>query len=220
MGVALDPSSAAQQETSSQSPDESQESESRPAEPSEMEMVDREPEAEMPADPDIEAPDEPDIEVPDEPDIEVPEEPAAPVAGCGSNAVLGPAGGCWRVLQVPRSWGASRRRCRSIGAGWDLASIRSEEENEFVDALGSDQLWIGGSDLASEGDWVWVDDGTPFWEGRQNGRAVGRAFVAWSGNEPNGGANSDCARTVPGRAEWADLACALERQALCLGPES
>lgn len=148
---------------------------------------------------------------------------AAPeVAGCAVFALRGPNEHCYAPLTALQSWQDSRDACLALGAGWDLVSIRSEEENDFIFSLGVDELWIGASDQAESDAWLWVDDETPFWVGNQEtGQAVGTAYVNWNANEPNGGGGSGCARIVAAVAgTWADLECGSERAALCMGPSA
>ncbi|MPC22335.1 hypothetical protein E2C01_015347 [Portunus trituberculatus] len=58
--------------------------------------------------------------------------------------------------------------------GGILASVKSASDlraiYEYINTYGlTDSFWLGGSDLAAEGDWVWLADGsrvskaTPFW---------------------------------------------------------
>lgn len=56
------------------------------------------------------------------------------------------------------------------------------------DGGGGSYVWIGGNDLASEGNWVWDGDNsgssTPFWIGTQSGNPVNGLYNNW-GNEPD-----------------------------------
>lgn len=99
-----------------------------------------------------------------------------------------------------------------------LATITSQQENDYVAARLADAGWMGASDSGSEGDWKWVDgpeNGTSFWSGDMNGSAVGGNYQNWSGGEPNDSFNNqeadhgeDCAQFLSGgNGMWNDLPC-------------
>jgi hypothetical protein len=95
-------------------------------------------------------------------------------------------------------------------------SIGSAQESAFLATFLQTEAWVG----AEDGDiqtWRWVDDGTEFWEGDEQGSAIGSAFVNWSSDEPNGSGH-DCLRVLPNAALWADLDCDDGRPAVCEGP--
>lgn len=149
-----------------------------------------------------------------------------PAAGCREPESLGPNGRCFLVTSTPLSWSDARLACLGRGPGWDLASIRDDAVNQFMGALGAEQAWIGASDADTEGLWLWVGDGTPWWrENGATGSAIGAAYENWNSDEPNGGNNSDCARLVfttntapnPPPA-WADLECFELLRSVCDGP--
>uniref|UniRef100_A0A3Q3FZ28 Ladderlectin-like n=1 Tax=Kryptolebias marmoratus TaxID=37003 RepID=A0A3Q3FZ28_KRYMA len=66
--------------------------------------------------------------------------------------------------------------CNSFGA--HLTSIRGDDEYDFIRGLvlratgTNTRTWVGGTDAAKEGYWVWTD-GSPF------------TFTAWGSGEPN-----------------------------------
>jgi hypothetical protein len=150
-----------------------------------------------------------------------------PVAsGCTEPELLGPNGRCFVLTTTLLSWDDARDECRARGPGWDLASIPSDAVNQFMGELGAGEAWIGASDDDTEGLWVWVGDGTPFWRGDGlTGSAIGSAFENWNSDEPNGRNNSACARLVftanaapnPLPA-WADLECFELLRSVCDGP--
>jgi hypothetical protein len=157
----------------------------------------------------------------------VPDAAAAPLPPrepCAAGGSLGPDNRCYVTVSTPLSWQDAQQNCRDLGGGWDLATIHDEAVNAFISERVSTEAWVGASDLDTEGTWVWVDDGVPFWSGSgTTGRALNGAYVSWNSDEPNGAGNSDCARLVPLRAAaavrtWADLECFELIGSVCAGP--
>ena len=139
---------------------------------------------------------------------------------CAGSGSVGPNARCFAVLGAAQSWDSARASCQAIGQGWDLASIRSAEVDQYVVGLITAEAWIGASDSVLEGTWRWVNDGLSFWRGNApDGGALGGAYAHWNSTEPNGGVNSNCARIVPAVGNsWADLECEMPVGALCEGP--
>jgi len=113
--------------------------------------------------------------------------------------------------------------------GFKLARINDAEENKTLRALGKAiedaNYYIGGTDEATPDAWVW-EDGTPFWQGRENGTAVGGAFVNWTKGadsknvEPNNyrkTANTEnCAEMVNDTGgTWNDRRCTDRQNYVC-----
>jgi hypothetical protein len=82
------------------------------------------------------------------------------------------------------TWSAADIAATGLGAGWNLASITSAAENAFVVSLITGTIaerthvWIGGTDLATEGTWTWTN-GDPF------------SYTNWWGGEPNNSGDED-----------------------------
>jgi VCBS repeat-containing protein len=74
-----------------------------------------------------------------------------------------------------------------------LATVNSAEEQQFLfDLMASSGQntggWLGGSDAATEGTWVWTggaEDGTVFWNGLFDGSAPPGQYTNWATGEPN-----------------------------------
>lgn len=102
----------------------------------------------------------------------------------------------------------------AVSRGGHLAHINTQEEhdslynwlstdpnvdpNGTIDVFGASSIWLGGTDKANEGDWIWdgnnTDVGASFWSGNFNGSAVGGAFSAWGVQPPepdNSGGNQN-----------------------------
>ncbi|XP_067088360.1 CD209 antigen-like protein E [Osmerus mordax] len=107
---------------------------------------------------------------------------------------------CYYVSTERKNWADSRQDCRERGA--DLVIINSLEEQVFLNNNITKNTWIGLSDRARGGNYIWVD-GTPlttpeFWSpGQPN-------------NIPSGYLDQDCGEIVssalPPRT-WNDAAC-------------
>ena len=99
----------------------------------------------------------------------------------------------------------------SNGAAGYLATVTSQEENDYLLGKLSGDGWFGASDVTTEGDWKWVtgpEAGTSFWAGLGDGVAVDGLFSNWAADEPNdSGANEDCAQFYSDGSGWNDLPC-------------
>jgi len=103
-----------------------------------------------------------------------------------------------RYIAVPSTtWTAAEAFAVSVGA--HLVSINGPAEQEFVHAnfgnLGGvdRRLWIGFTDAASEGNWVWTD-GSP------------AKYTNWNGGEPNNsGGVEHYAEMLGSNGRWNDI---------------
>jgi hypothetical protein len=144
---------------------------------------------------------------------------AAPLPpGCAPDERIGPRGRCHIAVGALVSWQDARAACLARGAGWDLTTVRSRADSDFVDSIVTQETWLGGSDIATEETWVWANDQLSFWQGEApGGGPLNGSFFNWFDDEPNGGEGSDCLRMLlDGR--WADLECDEPRGYVCEGP--
>jgi lectin-like protein len=147
----------------------------------------------------------------------------ASAALCAAGEQLGPDERCYFFDATLASWATARAACQARGAGWDLARVRLAEQSVFLGETLAFEAWIGATDAASEGQWLWVGDAAPFWIGNgATGSANAGAFTNWNPTEPNGATATNCARALPrsiagpaSNAPWADLDCALQLGAIC-----
>ena len=94
------------------------------------------------------------------------------------------------------SWSNAKTAAESLNFNGEqgyLATITSEEENTFVSSLLGSEAWVnndkngymgpwlGGTDAATEGTWVWVTTGEDFsyfaWESNQDGVETDQDFL-------------------------------------------
>lgn len=109
----------------------------------------------------------------------------------------------YEIVKENLNW-ESAAACAVLRGG-KLAEINSQQEQDSIfhyanqaginasetigwDGGGASYLWIGGNDLASEGNWVWNGDNSgssiPFWIGTASGSPVNNLYSNW-GNEPD-----------------------------------
>jgi len=108
---------------------------------------------------------------------------------------------------VNQPWAAANAMCDE--GGYDgLASVLDDGANTFIGALSDGGgSWLGLSDTATEGSWVWVD-GSPL------------TYTNWNSGEPNGATDSeDCLEFIgPNHVNyllWNDAPCDLVRNTMC-----
>jgi surface protein len=97
-------------------------------------------------------------------------------------------GSRYYVSIATQTWTDAKIIAESLGG--HLATIHSQEENDFIDAA-VDAVWVGGTDQEVEGQFRWVD-GTPF------------DFINWLGDEPNGSTGENFVQ-LNGDGTWNDL---------------
>jgi hypothetical protein len=123
---------------------------------------------------------------------------ARPCAG-GTAAATAPDGSCLVFFTGPHTFDEATAACAAVSA--HLAVLTTQAANDAAFALaGNTDIYIGLTDQAVEGTFVWVD-GTPL------------AFANWAPMEPNNGSGAyqeDCAIIAGGRmtSQWDDRPCA------------
>lgn len=92
------------------------------------------------------------------------------------------------VCPTLRGWLDARARCRSQSLG-DLAHVPDEATRDLIRRRLTTRSWIGHTDQAHEGIWVWAFNQVPFWRGSQGGVAIDGQFAEWAQGEPNASGN-------------------------------
>ncbi|XP_036410964.1 CD209 antigen-like protein C [Megalops cyprinoides] len=117
---------------------------------------------------------------------------------------------CYYFSTERKNWMDSRSACKNLDA--DLVTIKNTEEQAFISqnavvytSMIWEGYWIGLTDAAKEGTWVWVDSTlmtTPLWH-----------YL-----EPNNVMNEDCATTTktpdPSQS-WYDASCSNSYRWIC-----
>jgi hypothetical protein len=109
------------------------------------------------------------------------------------------------VCTTGRSWAMADAACQGFAGG--LAVVNDAAEQSAIAAaadplVGAGRYWIGLSDTALEGTFVWRD-----------GSALG--FSSWAVGEPNGGNASDCVQGRGATTTWSDADCATLAAFVC-----
>jgi len=148
------------------------------------------------------------------------ESPACP-SGCTGFAL---AGHGYMYCSTLGDVASAKLRCDQ--QGMHLAWIESAVENAALSSAvvtvanrpynGGNQAgpFIGGTDAATEGTWLW-GNGTSFWVGGLKGGPVGSAYSNWAHDEPNDNATGgeDCIEfllengTIGLQGQWNDVPC-------------
>jgi hypothetical protein len=135
------------------------------------------------------------------------------------------------IGSAPLAWDAAKTACE--GMGGQLASIGSSDESELVGTIapstadGLQDIWVGGTDSPTEGEWHWID-GTAYFDDNA-GTAIG--YINWRGVEPNNntGQNLDgenCMiiegdnNLVDRGPQWDDRSCLVAYPYMCEVPEA
>jgi hypothetical protein len=108
----------------------------------------------------------------------------------------------YEFVTTPSFW--SDAQAAALGSNWMdlpgyLVTLTSAAENAFMSSLPVGYAWIGGSDVAAEGQWLWT-----------NGPEAGQLFsyTNWAPSEPNNaGGIEHYAHIQPpvGSPRWNDL---------------
>lgn len=107
---------------------------------------------------------------------------------------LGPDNHFYKYVSAPLvSWQSAA--AAAAAAGGYLATVTSADENDAIFSLvGNKVAWLGGSDAAHEGEWLWVT-GESF-----------STYKNWASGEPNNLLNEDYLVTWGSNGTWNDIA--------------
>ena len=110
-----------------------------------------------------------------------------------------------------QSWQQSQEFCRNWGGTLAVHGVKTRENRKtLIQNLSiKDRFWIGANDIASEGNWVWV-----------NGERASSSELIWYSGQPSGGRNANCVlvngNPTSSYVELAyDVGCAFSFPGLC-----
>ena len=118
----------------------------------------------------------------------------------------------YRLTPVRQSWQQSQEFCRNWGGTLAVHGVKTRENRKtLIQNLSIRNIifWIGVNDIASEGNWVWV-----------NGERASSSELIWISGQPDGGRGQNCV-IVNGFPTYSyvglayDAPCAHSHQGLC-----
>ncbi|XP_028657187.1 low affinity immunoglobulin epsilon Fc receptor-like [Erpetoichthys calabaricus] len=111
---------------------------------------------------------------------------------------------CYYFSTDKWTWQSSRDHCRTLGG--QLVIIENAMEQEFlknkINVIGEKNYWIGLTDLANQGKYVWLDN-----------RPLDPKQSFWHSSQPNG-KNEHCVQ-IEAEEKWHDFPCATLTKMIC-----
>ena len=111
----------------------------------------------------------------------------------------------YTLMSDALSWADADAACQA--AGLQLATVQSAAQNALlITAAAGNRVWIGGTDTASEGAWVWSPSNTPL------------SYTNWDSGQP-GNQGEDCIQAYSANnGVWHDYPCAWKEKYVCQQP--
>ncbi|KAL5021957.1 hypothetical protein ScPMuIL_001112 [Solemya velum] len=119
-------------------------------------------------------------------------------------------GSCFQFFDIKKSWHEARSYCQALGNKSDLGIIYNLEMNEYMHLGMKNSYWFGMNDLASEGNFIWLDN-----------KDEEVPFLNWASGEPNSNlGDEDCGgiwanKGPPKDGKWNDFPCYIEIPFVC-----
>ncbi|KAL7876141.1 hypothetical protein AOLI_G00111040 [Acnodon oligacanthus] len=113
---------------------------------------------------------------------------------------------CFSIFTTSTTWSASEQNC--VNMGGHLASVHSSQEYSFIQALvlnatlSNSRTWLGGTDAAQEGVWVWTD-GSAF------------DYINWSTGQPDNAGSAENCMEMNFPVNWNDVTCSVSFPSVC-----
>lgn len=127
-----------------------------------------------------------------------------------------------------KDWASAKAACSATDPTTALVDISDEEENDFLQEQmiekGMGNAWIGATDTAIEGDWVWDRTGAVFWRGDETGFPLldpsgvpyYESWPIWEPDDQNW--DKDCAHIVELSGFWIAYSCNTPLYYICSRP--
>ena len=115
----------------------------------------------------------------------------------------------YKLVPNRLTWQESRRVCQNWGGDLAVYGVKTfRNRKKLMEALSiSSRFWIGASDIASEGNWMWV-----------NGERVDSSTLTWGSSQPDSSGNCGSVFVVyphSPRGTADDSGCSYQYQPLC-----
>ena len=94
----------------------------------------------------------------------------------------------YRLTPASQSWQQSQEFCQNWGGTLAVHGVKTRENRKTLIqnlSISNTNFWIGVNDIASEGNWVWV-----------NGERSSSSELIWDSGQPDGGRNANCVWVV------------------------
>ncbi|KAK7475287.1 hypothetical protein BaRGS_00033434 [Batillaria attramentaria] len=107
---------------------------------------------------------------------------------------------CYGIGDETVTWGGAQEMCQLFDSS--LAEVESSDENGFLKEIARNHsyaaVWLGGTDVFSEGRWIWVG----------SRKLIESGFSDWYPGEPNAQNGEDCLQLYRNEHyQWNDNAC-------------
>merc|ERR1712098_636979 len=125
---------------------------------------------------------------------------------CGSDWIL-VGSSCFHISSEEGDWHQGQDYCTGLGA--QLASVRTQEEQDVLAGLAGGNAWIGLHDMQGEGEHTWEDQSDLLYSNWEPGQPDNSGQFMWWGGE-------DCVEmSMDYSFRWNDQDCDNQNKYIC-----